>query len=305
MSAVFTLPPMAGPLGLVCAWLVLGFAGLVRSHRIGWVGYTLFPLGRTRRLGHRRCGVFRARGRIRGAARATAARIAGPALPCSPWMRCPVFFLLLLGTVSAGISVFAAGYFRADEGTSPGLLCLQYHIFLASMAMVILADDAYLFMVAWESMALSSYFLVTTQHRVPEIQRAGFLYLLMAHVGALALLLCFGVLHGSNSLMTFRCDARRRARSGLGRCGLWAGVVRFRRQGGGGASARVVARSPSCRTLPGLRHDERADAESGGLRATARQLRSASWWPMVVGHADAHPRIGHGPVRHRICGRAD
>ena len=77
-----------------------------------------------------------------------------------------------VAVASAGISVFAAGYFRAGEGTLPGLLCLQYHVFLSSMVMVMLADDAYLFMVAWETMALSSYFLVTTSHRIAEIRRA-------------------------------------------------------------------------------------------------------------------------------------
>ena len=69
------------------------------------------------------------------------------------------FFLLLLGLSGAGISTFAAGYFRSGEGSAPALLGLQYHVFLVAMAMVILADDAYLFMVAWETMALSSYFL--------------------------------------------------------------------------------------------------------------------------------------------------
>jgi formate hydrogenlyase subunit 3/multisubunit Na+/H+ antiporter MnhD subunit len=86
---------------------------------------------------------------------------------------------------------------------------LQYHVFLASMAMVMLADDAYLFMVAWETMALSSYFLVTSQHRIPEIRRAGFLYLLMAHVGAICILLSFGVLQGGSWQFTF--DAMRGA----------------------------------------------------------------------------------------------
>jgi len=75
---------------------------------------------------------------------------------------------------------------------------------------VLLADDAYLFMLAWETMALSSYFLVTTQHRLPEIRRAGFLYLLIAHVGAIAILLCFGVLQGGSWQFTF--DAMREAR---------------------------------------------------------------------------------------------
>src|SRR5664280_2384922 len=96
------------------------------------------------------------------------------------------FFLLLLGLAGAGISTFAAGYFRSGEGTAPALLGMHYHIFLASMAVVILADDAYMFMVAWETMALSSYFLVTTDHAIPDIRKAGYLYLLIAHVGAIS-----------------------------------------------------------------------------------------------------------------------
>jgi hydrogenase-4 component B len=80
------------------------------------------------------------------------------------------FFLMVIGAASAGISAFAAGYFRKGEGTPPGLLCLEYHVFLASMALVVLADDAYAFMVMWETMALSSFFLVTANHRIPEIR---------------------------------------------------------------------------------------------------------------------------------------
>jgi len=82
------------------------------------------------------------------------------------------FFLLLLGLAGVGISTFAAGYFREGEGTSPALICLEYHIFLAMMATVMLANDAYLFMVAWETMALSSYFLVTSRHALAGIRRA-------------------------------------------------------------------------------------------------------------------------------------
>jgi hydrogenase-4 component B len=113
------------------------------------------------------------------------------------------FFLLLLGATAAGISLFSAGYFRDSKGSAPGLLCLQYHTFLAAMALVLIADDAYVFMVAWESMALASYFLVTTDHRIAEVRRAGFLYLLIAHIGAIAILLCFGVLQGGSGDYTF------------------------------------------------------------------------------------------------------
>src|SRR5258708_2746995 len=74
---------------------------------------------------------------------------------------------------------------------------------LAAIALVLIADDAYVFMVSWEAMALSSFFLVTTDHRLPEIRRAGYLYLLIAHIGAIAILLCFGALQGGSGDYTF------------------------------------------------------------------------------------------------------
>ena len=132
--------------------------------------------------------------------------------------------------------MFAAGYFRRGQGTPPGLLCLQYHLFLASMGFVLLADDAYAFMVAWETMALSSYFLVTTQHAIPEIRRAGFLYLLIAHIGAIAILLSFGVMQGGSWQFTF--DAMRSAHLApqWARHRLPARTLRLRREGGARAA---------------------------------------------------------------------
>jgi formate hydrogenlyase subunit 3/multisubunit Na+/H+ antiporter MnhD subunit len=52
-------------------------------------------------------------------------------------------------------------------------------------------------------MALSSYFLVISNHRVAAIRRAGYLYLLLAHIGAIAVLLCFGVLQANTGDFTF------------------------------------------------------------------------------------------------------
>ncbi len=197
---------MTAVLALVGAWLLVGALGLLRPTGIGWVARVLFPMGALVGLG------VAAIGAVALTPAFVAQQVVLPlGLPDLPFhVRLDALsgcFLLLLGTAGAGISIFSAGYFRAGEGTAPGLLCLQYHVFIASMAMVVLADDAYLFMVAWETMALSSYFLVTTQHRLPEIRRAGFLYLLMAHIGALGILLCFGVLHGGSWQMTF--DAMR------------------------------------------------------------------------------------------------
>jgi hydrogenase-4 component B len=198
--------PLTACLALVATWGVIGLAGLLRPRSVAFAGRALFLLGAL-------CGV--------ALAVLAATSLAAPpeqltlpiGLPDLPMHlrrdALSSLFLVLLGAASAGISVFAAGYFRRGEGTAPGLLCLQYHLFLASMGVVFLADDAYTFMVAWETMALSSYFLVTTQHNLPDIRSAGFLYLLMAHIGAIAMLLSFGVLQGGSWHFTF--DAMRHA----------------------------------------------------------------------------------------------
>ena len=191
---------------LTALWIVLGLAGMLQTRSTRFVAHFLFPLGAIACLGIAiLAGIFLATGHSPQIA------ILPLGLPNLPFHArldtLSGFFLLLIGLAGAGISTFAAGYFRSGEGTAPGLLCLEYHVFLASMALVILADDAYFFMVAWETMALSSYFLVTSQHRIAEIRRAGFLYLLMAHVGALCLLLSFGALQGGRWQFTF--DAMR------------------------------------------------------------------------------------------------
>jgi hydrogenase-4 component B len=198
--------PLTLCLLLLSTWSIVGLVGLARPLSIAFVGRTLFPLGAL-------IGVALALVAAAGLGSSAEQLVLPIGLPNLPvHLRLDALscvFLVLLGAASAGISIFAGGYFRRGEGTAPGLLCLQYHLFLASMGFVLLADDAYAFMLAWETMALSSYFLVTTQHRIPEIRRAGFLYLLMAHLGAIAILLCFGVLQGGSWQFTF--DAMRAA----------------------------------------------------------------------------------------------
>jgi hydrogenase-4 component B len=199
MSAILA-SPLSSCLILLTGWILIGIAGLLRPMSVQFAGRALFLAGALCGAGIAVVGLW--------ALAAPAEQLVLPiGLPDLPFhLRLDALsavFLLLLGVASVGISIFSAGYFRAGEGTAPGLLCLQYHVFLASMGMVLIADDAYAFMFAWEVMALASYFLVTTQHRIAEIRRAGFLYLLIAHVGALAILLCFGVLQGGSWELTF------------------------------------------------------------------------------------------------------
>jgi formate hydrogenlyase subunit 3/multisubunit Na+/H+ antiporter MnhD subunit len=220
-------------LSIVASWMILGLAGFLRPHSIRFVARLLFPAGGVLCL-----GIAVLAGLYLGSGLGPQTAILPLGLPDLPFhIRLDVlsgFFLLLLGVAGAGISTFAAGYFRSGEGTAPALLGLHYHLFLASMALVMLADDAYMFMVAWETMALSSYFLVTSHHRIPEIRRAGFLYLIMAHVGAVCLLLCFGVLQGGSWHFTF--DAMR----GAPLAPVWATIAFLLALLGFGAKAGLV-----------------------------------------------------------------
>jgi len=223
--------PLTVCLGLLALWGLIGLAGLLRPMSLGFVGRTLFPLSAL-------CGVALAVVAVTSLGAPSEQAILPIGLPDLPMHvrrdALTSLFLFLLGATSAGISVFAAGYFRRGEGTAPGLMCLQYHLFLASMGFVLLANDAYSFMVAWETMALSSYFLVTTQHGIPEIRRAGFLYLLIAHLGALAILLSFGVMQGGSWQFTF--DAMR----GAHLAPPWAAIAFLLALVGFGAKAGLV-----------------------------------------------------------------
>ena len=192
--------PLAGALAVIVGWMTIGLAALVPAGNAFFARRLAFPLGTFAGLA---LAVFGLQ-----ALWMPAQQLILPlGLPDLPFhLRVDGlsgFFLLLLGAVSAGITIYATGYFREETADRITLITLLYHFFLASMALVVLADDAYLFMVAWETMALSSYFLVTTDHKIPAIRSAGFLYLLVAHLGAIAILLCFGVMHGGSGDYTF------------------------------------------------------------------------------------------------------
>ena len=199
MTDAFPLP-LNGALAAAVCWLAIAVLALVPARDAFFVRRIAYPAGAL-------AGLSLAAFGLQAVWLAPAQMTLPLGLPDLPFhLRIDAlagFFLMLLGAVSAGISVYAGGYFREEAAGRATIIGLQYHVFLASMAFVILADDAYLFMVAWETMALSSYFLVTTDHKLPAIRSAGFLYLLIAHLGAIAILLCFGVMSGGGGDYTF------------------------------------------------------------------------------------------------------
>jgi formate hydrogenlyase subunit 3/multisubunit Na+/H+ antiporter MnhD subunit len=69
------------------------------------------------------------------------------------------------------------------------------------MAVVVLARQAILFLLAWETMALSSFLLVAHHHERREVRRASWTYLVAMHLGACFLIPMFFMLaQGAGSL---------------------------------------------------------------------------------------------------------
>jgi hydrogenase-4 component B len=103
-------------------------------------------------------------------------------------------FLVVVDLGGALASLYAIGYGRHEP--EPRRILPFYPAFLAAMNLVVLADDAFGFLVAWEVMSIASWALVLAHHKDPENRRAAHLYLVMASFGALSLLLGFGLLAG-------------------------------------------------------------------------------------------------------------
>jgi hydrogenase-4 component B len=118
-------------------------------------------------------------------------------------------FAVIINAVCAVVSVYAIGY--GARGVEPLRVVPFYPAFIAAMNVVLLAQDAFSFLVGWEVMSLASWALVVSEDRSAANRRAGIVYIIMASGGALTLLLGFGVLAGTQSGYTF--EAMRTAAS--------------------------------------------------------------------------------------------
>jgi hydrogenase-4 component B len=104
------------------------------------------------------------------------------------------FFLVVINLGATAASLYGIGYGRHER--EPQRVLPFFPAFLAAMNLVLLADDAFTFLASWEFMSLASWALVMAHHQERDNARAGFVYIVMASLGTMALLLAFGLLAG-------------------------------------------------------------------------------------------------------------
>ena len=111
------------------------------------------------------------------------------------------FFLVVVNLGGTSASIYGLGYGRHEH--APHRVLPFFPAFLAGMNLVVMADDAFTFLLSWEFMSLASWALVLAHHREAANARAAYVYLLMAGFGTMALLLAFGLLAGPGGEYAF------------------------------------------------------------------------------------------------------
>jgi formate hydrogenlyase subunit 3/multisubunit Na+/H+ antiporter MnhD subunit len=120
------------------------------------------------------------------------------------------FFLVPIFGLSALTAVYGTKYLAADRETGRiGAAWFFFNLLVATMALVTVARNAVLFLVAWELMALASFFLVTIEDDRSDVRDAGWVYLVATHLGTACLLVLFVLLGGAGGSLDF--DAMRGA----------------------------------------------------------------------------------------------
>ncbi len=122
----------------------------------------------------------------------------------------PIFLISLLG------SVYGLGYWSQREHPDNGRkLRLFYGWLTAGMALLVVARNGILFLFGWEIMALSAFFLVSTEDESQDVREAGWIYLVATHVATLCLFALFALWHAATGSFAIAPLADDAASSGM------------------------------------------------------------------------------------------
>ncbi len=122
------------------------------------------------------------------------------------------FFILIISITAFSVSIYSTGYSTEYFGKKNiGYLGFLYNIFILSMVLVVSSNNAIMFLIVWELMSIISYLLVMFEHEKKETRKAGFIYILMTHIGTGFIILSFLIL--ANSTGSFNFESFRLAAS--------------------------------------------------------------------------------------------
>ncbi|MCL5017391.1 MAG: hydrogenase 4 subunit B [Patescibacteria group bacterium] len=105
-------------------------------------------------------------------------------------------FIFIISLIILFCSIYGAGYVKHFyKKYNIGALGFFYHLFIAGMLLVVTASNGLFFLIAWEIMSIASYFLVVYDRNEKNNINAGFLYLVMTHIGTAFIIISFLLLY--------------------------------------------------------------------------------------------------------------
>ncbi|MGD9823786.1 proton-conducting transporter membrane subunit [Desulfobacter sp.] len=114
------------------------------------------------------------------------------------------FFLTAIFAVSLMAAIYSFHYMENEEDSiKTGVNYFFFSVLIATMALVVTAANILTFVISWEIMSLSSFFLVIYSHESAENRKAGYLYFVFSHVGAMFILAAFGLIYGHTGSFNF------------------------------------------------------------------------------------------------------
>lgn len=114
------------------------------------------------------------------------------------------FFIVVISTISLAVSVFSITYMKEYIGKyDVGVVGLLYNFFILAMILLVSGGTSFVFLFCWELMSLISYFLVVSDHRDAKVRQAGFIYIVMTHIGTLFIIAAFLLLYRETGSFSF------------------------------------------------------------------------------------------------------
>src|SRR5271157_3267533 len=102
------------------------------------------------------------------------------------------FFLMVVSLLGCAISIYSLDYAKSFFGRkNAGVLGAFFNALLLVTTLTFVANTIWLFLIAWELMALTAYCLVSFEHEQPETRQAGVLFFIMSHIDAGCIILGF------------------------------------------------------------------------------------------------------------------
>ena len=215
------------------------------------------------------------------------------------------FFLLPVFIISTCCSIYGTCYWPAAANAKTyRKLTFFFGILTAALIILITAKNSILFLLAWETMALSAFFVLTTEDHKQDVQDAGLIYLIATHTGTLALFAMFSLLGFAASSYQFSAMATISPSAPIAVGNFLHRPFRLRLESRTDAAARLAASGTCFRTQSHFRHHVRGHDKNRCLWHTAGSFFFSPPTPLVghdiAGCRDHFSRDG-GNIRPRTA----